>query len=1105
LNIIVNSNITELIDLLLTDYQEHREHLGAFGEYTIAVPSKSIENWLTSEIVKQIGICSGIRFESLHKLLNSALRHGSEHYSGLANKRQFSAVLFKLLSGLNEKDIGVTHELAVLKAWLNAQNQAQSLAQLCHSLADTFELYQIYRPDWLDAWAQNKAVLDCEAELWQGELWRLICTELPDEVLLHRAQLTNAFKAMIEASDGCAFKGLKQLAIFGVNQLDNATLAQVELMSKQLPVSLFWQPASLALFGGEEEEGINKNLVLDQQAYFSGQELLASWGGLSRHQALLFSELGMKVESPESEAASDLHKQESILSTIQRKVISNSHDQVYEGLDSSISISAHFSRFREVEGLHDYLLQQFNQDPSLKPQDVLVLCPDINAYASYVHAVFENQSSAKTIPFQVSGVSASANEVSSVLMSLIEMPMTRYELSGVVDLLNQPVVKARFELSTEEVEQIHGWFRQANAYWGLDKTTLTQLSLPEYDRYTLQAAVDRMVLGLSLDGAGIKIDDEFLYGLEGISALQSATLSKLINFMDALSLWRDVCIDCQGEAHSYTPSQWTEHLRGLTQSFIEVPYQELDSLNAWHQLLSGFEQGVIDDDLLYSYAFVRSQLNQAVEESAESSYAYRYGRTNIGSFGALKGIPAKVIAVLGLNEADFPRKPSADSINLTPKYPRLGDRNQTEQDKDAFLMAMLNCRSRFYCSYVGKDMRSNATRIPSLVLQELMDQIEPDVEKQNGLVIQHPMKAYSDEYFQDNAALYTFQNFHSQKSLLDQLGVELDGSLALPAWDMPEQITVQMLKAFLEDPAKAFFKTRFNVDLPDLEDDSVDEEPMAASPLTRWKFIDELLQQGLEVGVISTEMIATMALPYQASGVMEHDYFAEDTLEGWAETAASVLANALRAKENKQAMIQSVELNLNVEGQPLKLVGDINVFSDEGSSDIIQLVQKNGTGVSETYLMRTIVDTRIAEALKVEGQLNYSSSYLACQDKLYQLQADGQSGVSSLQTWLGLYKSVMNAPISLDITSAAKLNASSDYRGAFEQMLEDGSGSFSNMRLSKAMMVLSHDAACVDRGEAFVEHYKYLKPSKTPDEELMMPHWVEVEVEGEGEGEGEEA
>ena len=1097
LHIIAHSDISYLVDQLVEDYKEQKSNLGVFGEYVISVPSKSIENWLTAEIVKRIGICSGIRFESLHKLLNSAFRRCSGDYSGLVDKRQLSSVLFKLLSALNVQDIDASHELYVLKQWLNAQNQAQSLAQLCLSLADTFELYQIYRPDWLDAWAQNTVVLACDAEQWQGELWRLICAELPEGALLHRAQLTDAFEAAVESADGHAFKGLTQLAIFGVNQLDAATLAQVRLMSGQLPVSLFWQPASSQLFGSKAEININRQLVLDQQAYFSGHELLASWGGLSRQQALLFSDQGIEIENT---STTKFKKGKGILGKIQAGIVANNEGdaEVFEHLDESICVSSHFSRYREVEGLHDFLLEQFNQDTSLKPHDVIVLFPDINAYSSYVHAVFENQPSAKLIPFQVCGVNAKASDVASVLMNLIELPQTRYELSSVVDLLNQPVVKNRFDLSAEEVEQIHAWFTQANAYWGLDKATLRQLTLPEYDRYTLQAAVDRMVLGLSLDGMGVAIDDDVLYGIEGMSALQSATLSKLIIFMDALTQWRDICIDGEGATRSYNPSQWAEHLRGLTETFIDVPYKELDSLNAWHQLLSDFEHGFMDSAQVYSYAFVSSQLNQNVEDSAVSSFAYRFGRTNIGSFGALKGIPAKVIAVLGLNEADFPRKPSADSINLAPKHPRLGDRNQTEQDKDAFLMALLNCRSRFYCSYVGKDIRSNGTRIPSLVLQELLDQIQPNVEKQNTLVIQHPMKAYSDVYFQNNASLYTYQDFFTQESLLDQPGIEFDERTALPAWEMPEQITVQMLKAFLEDPAKAFFKTRFNVDLPDIEDDAVDEEPMAASPLTRWKFIDELLQHGLEQGEINSEMISVMALPYQASGLMEHDYFSEGTLQEWAETASKVLANVLLAKGQKKTAMQSVELELNVEGKALKLIGDINLFCDADSAGIIQMAQKKGSEVSEKYLMRAIVDTRIAEALKLEGKVNYTSSFLACQDKLYRLQADGQPGKNGLETWLGLYESVMNAPISLDIASAAKINAGSDYRDSFEQMLEDCSSSFSNMRLSKAMMVLSHDETAVARGEAFVEHYKYLKPSKSPVEEKMVPHWVEVH-------EGEEA
>lgn len=1099
MDIIANTNINNLLDALFKDYKEHCGQLGAFGEYVIAVPNKSIENWLTAEIVKRIGISSAIRFESLHKLLNNTFRRGSVEQTGLLDKRQLSAVLFKLLSELNEQEVDSSHALIVLKVWLSKQDQAQSMAQLCFSLADTFELYQTYRPDWLDAWEQKTTVLNDAAELWQAELWRLICAELPQNTLLHRAQLTESFKAMAEAKNGNAFQGLRQLAIFGVNQLDAATLTQVKLISQRLPVTYFWQPASAELFGTENVAKANQQLVLEQEAYFSGQALLASWGGSSRQQALLFSELGIERPPEIGERATADDEPQSLLSHIKAELINNrklplKHEsEVYGSLDNSICINAHFSRFREVEGLYDYLLEQFNQDPSLKPDDVIVMCPDINAYASYVHAVFENQSSAKAIPFQVCGVNTATSDVASVLMSLIDLPRSRYELSNVVDLLNQPVIKKRFGLSTEDVEQIHAWFTQANAYWGLDKTTLRQLRLPEYDRYTLQTAVDRMVLGLSLDGAGLRVDDELLYGIEGISALQSSTLSKLIMFMDALTQWRDLCIDSEGGVKSYSASRWAEYLRDLTETFVDVPHKELDSLNAWYHLLVEFEHGFVDAELEYDYAYVRTQLSQAIEDSATSSFSYRFGKTNIGSFGALKGIPAKVIAILGLNEADFPRKPAADSINLAIREPRLGDRNQTEQDKDTFLMALLNCGSRFYCSYVGQDMRSNARRIPSLVLQELLDLIQPDVKLQKAMVPQHPMKAYSKAYFQENGGLYTYQNFQSQESLLADLDPDIANKLTLPPWEMPEQITVQMLKAFLEDPAKVFFKTRFNVDLPDLEGDTGDEEPMAASPLTRWKFIDELLQQGVEQGDINAELIADMTLPYLASGSMENDYFAEESLQSWVDTAKAVLDNVLKVKGQKQPNIQVVDLALNVEGRPLNLVGDINLFCDANVADVIHLAQKNGKDVSEKYLMRAIVDTRIAEALKIEGQVNYNSSFLACQDKLYRLEADTASGKNGLEKWLGLYKSVMNAPISLDICSAAKMHAGSTYRDDFAQMLEDSGGSFSNVRLSKAMMLLSHDVSAVARGEMFVEHFQYLKPGKAADEPRSMPQWIEVE------------
>ena len=56
--------------------------------------------------------------------------------------------------------------------------------------------------------------------------------------------------------------------------------------------------------------------------------------------------------------------------------------------DDSIRFHVAHSAQREVEVLHDQLLAAFNADPTLRPRDVIVMVPDIDAYAPHIQAVF---------------------------------------------------------------------------------------------------------------------------------------------------------------------------------------------------------------------------------------------------------------------------------------------------------------------------------------------------------------------------------------------------------------------------------------------------------------------------------------------------------------------------------------------------------------------------------------------------------------------------------------------------------------------------------------------------------------------------------------------
>src|SRR4029078_11131871 len=71
--------------------------------------------------------------------------------------------------------------------------------------------------------------------------------------------------------------------------------------------------------------------------------------------------------------------------------------------DTSISVHSCHSPMREVEVLRDQLLAAFEADPGLEPHDVIVMTPDIDAYAPLIEAVFGRDANEPGfIPFRIS-------------------------------------------------------------------------------------------------------------------------------------------------------------------------------------------------------------------------------------------------------------------------------------------------------------------------------------------------------------------------------------------------------------------------------------------------------------------------------------------------------------------------------------------------------------------------------------------------------------------------------------------------------------------------------------------------------------------------------
>lgn len=129
----------------------------------------------------------------------------------------------------------------------------------------------------------------------------------------------------------------------------------------------------------------------------------------------------------------------------------------------------------------------------------------------------------------------------------------------------------------------------------------------------------------------------------------------------------------------------------------------------------------------------------------------------------MRSIPFRVVCLIGMNGADFPRTQRPLSFDLMARYPRRGDRSRRRDDRYLFLEALLSARDVLYLSWVGNDERDNSPKMPSVVIDELLDYLRRGYRLPDGadligqLVVRHPLQPFSRRYFDpDDKHLFSY-------------------------------------------------------------------------------------------------------------------------------------------------------------------------------------------------------------------------------------------------------------------------------------------------------------------------------------------------------------
>jgi exodeoxyribonuclease V gamma subunit len=894
----------------------------------VLVQSNGMAEWIKIELARQGGVCAATRVELPSRFLWRTYRqvlgkHNVPPDSPL-DKLPMTWRLMALLPGCLSDPV-----FQPVAGFLRG-DEPDRLLQLASRLADLFDQYQIYRPDWLQDWAAGRNVLRkaaCQDELgedqlWQAELWRRVLATLDDsQRQATRPALHARALAHLQSGQPLASPVARRVSVFGMSHMPGQLLEMLAALAAHSQVLLAvpnpcqyhwgdiidgreWLQAERRrhAYRGETLAGLPL-----AQMHLHAPTLLAAWGRQGRDfirqlDAFDDQQAAQQVTQwPRLDFFDDVPGEDGtrLLAQLQRRIRDLEPSsggipaQPLRKDDASVTFSVAHSPVRELEVLHDQLLQWFHTSPEpLSPRDVVVMVPDIELMAPAIRAVFGQykRSDARFIPYDIADLGAQAiSPLIHAVEWLLALPQQRSRMSELVELLEVPALAARFGLKDEHLPTLTRWMAGSGIRWGLSAEHRAGLGLGVCgDDNSALFGVQRMLMGYAC-GAD-PVDDGVSLGVSPypeVGGLDAELAGSLAHLLQALIDWWQIC------TQSATPAQWAEQCRAMLAALFK-PRDDNDrnalaaldqALNDWVRACgeAGFAEAV-------PLAVARSAWLEALK-APRLEQRFRAGGVTFCTLMPMRAIPFKAVCLLGMNDGDYPRRsPRADfDLMGLPGMTRPGDRSRRDDDRQLMLEALLSARQVLYVSWSGRSVRDNSEQPPSVLVSQLRDEIDllwgKDTAK--GLTTVHPLQPFSRAYFEAGSGLQTYAKEWRAAQLghLWEAAPAAESLTSVAPREIREQglaptgyagllpvlesangvpvITLQQLARFLRKPVGAFFRERLQVHLEDERSELHDEELFGLGGLDLYQLLDHELQH------VPADLSAD-ELPSHAARVVQH-------------------------------------------------------------------------------------------------------------------------------------------------------------------------------------------------------------------------------------------
>ena len=415
-----------------------------FSPELVAVPSKGVERWLAQQLSHALGardgdgVCANVLFPSFVRLLDEAVGSACSDYAESVEVWSAERAVWPLMRVIDEcaQTQPWARVLAVHLGLDGGSDKGRRFA-VAARLARHFAAYGRARPAMLRAWRSGRDEQGDGAALpsdlaWQPELWRRL------RAVIDRPSPAELLDAACDELKKTTAALPERFSVFGPTRISPSRMQVLAALAERHEIHLWLHHASPALWDAVAIAKVKPGRRI--QDTLVRNPLLAS---MSRD----VRELQQLLQEAVPDAGHVHHaiggRPNTLLGRLQTEL---SDDTVpvqrmpIGATDQSLIIHACHGPARQVEVVREAILGLLADDDTLEPRDVLIMCPDVEAFAPLVAASFGMTSEPDGHPAAGLRVKLAdrslrqTNPLLSLLSQLLELGASRVTATQLLDL-----------------------------------------------------------------------------------------------------------------------------------------------------------------------------------------------------------------------------------------------------------------------------------------------------------------------------------------------------------------------------------------------------------------------------------------------------------------------------------------------------------------------------------------------------------------------------------------------------------------------------------------------------------------------------------------------